>query len=687
MCLAFLFMPFSAWRKEYILTYHKKNTQEINFCNTKRAALYVRVSTKYQIDKDSLPFQRKKLIEYCNILGIEEYEIFEDDGYSAKNMDRPRYKDMMNSVRNGKFSHIIVWKVDRISRNLLDFAKMYEELKIYRCAFVSMNEQFDTSTAIGEAMLKIILIFAELERKMTSERVTGIMINRAENGLWNGARMPVGYRWNPETKFPEPDPDEIKIVQFIFDEYERVNSCTQIFRYLNNNNIQTKRGGHWTSKLIHDIIRNPFYIGTYRYNLRESGRGSLKPQSSWIIKENNHKGIISKEQFERCNKIMDKNATDKNMTNFKACKFIHIFSNHLICAKCGANMTANKDRARLNGYRPSIYSCSKRKTMKTCDNSKTINENYLRPFIFNYIANLAYIQKNFHNIKSLNQLEKELLQGNIFNQVHSIKKESLQKTFDILSHEKIGKGKYIPDIDYDEAINYYDAPDKYINLLEKERIKCKNAISKLIDLYLYNSDSMTEKEYIIKKKELNNKISKINNQIATYNTPNNIENFVDIAFIKKTTAFLVIQHILSKKYIDYVEIAIYLDDNILKDFIDQVIDKIYILEGRITKIRFSNGLEHEFIYTLPAERPVCKKCGGHIGSTCGCRSRTFRYKGKQIKRIKVGHAGDTFENNPNVRCSECLAQYGIWHHWNCNKEKCPICGEQLMLCEHGKEDD
>lgn len=154
---------------------------------------------------------------------------------------------------------------------------MYQELKDHKVTFISMNEQFDTSTAIGEAMLKIILIFAELERNMTSERVTGIMLDRAEQGLWNGARMPVGYRWNPEIKFPEPDPEETKIVQFIFDEYERVRSTTKIARYLNHNQIASKRGGQWTSKLIRDIIRNPFYIGTYRYNLRESGRGPLKP--------------------------------------------------------------------------------------------------------------------------------------------------------------------------------------------------------------------------------------------------------------------------------------------------------------------------------------------------------------------------------------------------------------------------
>ena len=91
--------------------------------------------------------------------------IFEDAGYSAKNTDRPDYQQMMARMRTGEFSHLLVWKIDRISRNLLDFSVMYAELKELGVVFVSKNEQFDTSSAMGEAMLKIILIFAELERK------------------------------------------------------------------------------------------------------------------------------------------------------------------------------------------------------------------------------------------------------------------------------------------------------------------------------------------------------------------------------------------------------------------------------------------------------------------------------------------------------------------------------------------
>lgn len=662
---------------------NKKVRKLLHFWTKKKAALYVRVSTRYQIDKDSLPFQRKKLKEYCKFLGIDDFVIFEDDGYSAKNTDRPHFQDMMNRVRGGEFSHVIVWKVDRISRNLLDFAAMYEELKDHRVTFISMNEQFDTSTAIGEAMLKIILIFAELERNMTSERVTGIMLDRAENGLWNGARMLVGYHWNPETKFPVPDPEEAKIVQFVFDEYERVRSCLKIARYLNNNHIKSKRGGQWTSKLIHDIIRNPFYIGTYRYNLREAGRGPLKPESEWIVRENNHQGIIEKEQFIRCNKIMDENGTSRDTSDLRARKYVHTFSGHLVCACCGANMIASKDSARSNGYRPSMYRCARRSRMLDCDNSKTANESYLGPFVFNYIANLARVQKNFKNIKTLERLEGELLKGEEFENV-SINRESLRRTFDALAFREVGKGAYRPDVGSSGNDEEYSIAEQ-ISLLKHEREKCVTAITRLTDLYLYDPDSMTKEEFSVKKKELTEKITNFDKQIEEYQNQGADDNLADLSFIKKASAFLVAQRIASKKHIDYLHMALELDNEILKDFIDQTVDQIVIEKGRVQSICFVNGLTHEFIYSRPADLPVCQKCGGHIGSTVGCRTRTFTAGGKQYRRIKVGDPGDSYEDQADAVCEECFAQFGRWHHWKCGKERCPICGESLVRCEHGTD--
>ena len=148
----------------------KKRVSKATAAATPRAAIYIRVSTQYQTDRASLPVQREELINYAKYtLNITSYEVFEDAGFSAKNTDRPAYQQMIARLRNGEFTHVLAWKIDRISRNLLDFTAMYQEFKNMGITFISNNEQFDTSTAIGEAMLRVILVFAELERKMTSE--------------------------------------------------------------------------------------------------------------------------------------------------------------------------------------------------------------------------------------------------------------------------------------------------------------------------------------------------------------------------------------------------------------------------------------------------------------------------------------------------------------------------------------
>ena len=248
-----------------------------------KIAIYIRVSTLYQVDKDSLPLQREDLINYSKyVLNSENYVVFEDAGYSGKNTDRPAYQEMMKRIKNGEFTHLLVWKIDRISRNLLDFCDMYEDLKKCNCIFVSKNEQFDTSSAMGEAMLKIILVFAELERKLTGERVTAVMLDRASKGLWNGAPMPLGYKWSKELKYPVIDENEKPTVELIYNTYLKEESTSVVRNLLNANNIKTKRNGRWTTKSITDIIRNPFYVGTYRYNYRESARGKKKSEDEWI---------------------------------------------------------------------------------------------------------------------------------------------------------------------------------------------------------------------------------------------------------------------------------------------------------------------------------------------------------------------------------------------------------------------
>ena len=184
---------------------------------------------------------------------------------------------------------------------------MYTELKKLGIVFVSKNEQFDTSAAIGEAMLKIILVFAELERNMTSERVSAVMVDRAKKGLWNGSNIPYGYNWSEDDKYPIINEEEAVIVKAIFENYAAMKSLTKVAGWLVDNKVPTKRGGKWSTPTLRQMLTNPFYIGTLRYNYKNAARGKTKPQEQWIVKDNNHPALIDKAMFDKCQRIMSAN--------------------------------------------------------------------------------------------------------------------------------------------------------------------------------------------------------------------------------------------------------------------------------------------------------------------------------------------------------------------------------------------
>ena len=284
--------------------------------DTRTVALYVRVSTGYQVDKDSLPFQKQELRNYCrHVLHIEEsrLEVFEDAGKSGKNTKRPAFERMMAKVKAGLVSHVIVYKIDRISRNLVDFSLMYDDFKYNRVTFISLNEQFDTSSAIGEAVLKIILVFAELERKLTSERVKDIMIGRANEGKWNGARVPYGWDWDSVACRPVHSEKEAPFARAMYEMYLEVKSTGKIRDYNNAHGVPTKRGGEWTSKTVSDFLRNPLNKGDYRYNYRESAKGRKKPEDEVVYLEGVFDPLVDPELWDKVNKIMDSNRDKRNM--------------------------------------------------------------------------------------------------------------------------------------------------------------------------------------------------------------------------------------------------------------------------------------------------------------------------------------------------------------------------------------
>ena len=542
---------------------------------TLKAAIYIRVSTQYQVDRASLPVQREELINYAKYaLDITDCVVFEDAGYSAKNTDRPDYQRMMARVRTGEFSHLLVWKIDRISRNLLDFAAMYAELKKLGIVFVSKNEQFDTSSAMGEAMLKIILVFAELERNMTSERVSAVMLSRANDGIWNGGKVPFGYAYDKDSKQFSIIEDEAQVVLHIYDLYESVKSLTTVAKSLNEKGVRSRTGKPWNPTTVRTMLTNPFYAGTYRYNYRDESSKSftVKDKDEWVL-------------------VLDQRGwAGAGMTYQR--KNIHIFAGLLKCGCCGYTMIASPDRERSDGWRPSVYKCSRQRRFGDCDN-KYVSDVTLGPFALNFIANLIRASNSFGKSTSIETLEKKLLRGDMFSQVDHIERPGLEELY---THLRSGFDPLAFETrTVDAAESGAALQERDLLLSEKRRLE--RALNRLKSLFLYGEEAMAEKDYLVERKQLMDaleekdaRLEELEAEVASSITMSDEE------FMAKASYFILSQQLQDKRFVDYEKFIRKIDPQIVKDFLNSVVTNFCIKNGLTASILFKNGLEVQFSY-------------------------------------------------------------------------------------------
>lgn len=558
-----------------------------------KVAIYVRVSTHWQIDKDSLPMQKTDLANYCNyVLNINNYEIFEDAGYSAKNTDRPDFQKMMSRIRSGEFSHLLVWKIDRISRNLLDFIDMYEELKRLGVAFVSRNEQFDTTTAMGEAMLKIILVFAELERNTTSERVSNVMISRAETGKWNGGRVPYGYVSPGKGKMPMIDVTESAVVRQIFNNYEYSRSTTMVARDLSDKGILTKRGNKWTPQSITKILGNRWYIGSYVYNVHDGADNfSLKDESEWVIVDNHHEPIISRDQFNRVQETLSMNTKDKTRGAItRQRKNTHIFSCLLECGQCGGNMAATVDRPRKDGTRPSIYGCYSRRSTLKCTN-KYVSDVTLLPFMLSYVKAIMMMKKKAWSIEKAKDVESFLIANADLTNVKAI--EGVEETFKLLKDGSVG-------VEYEPGIkSTKDAPETIASIerLRTEYNKNVRALKRMKSLFLYGDEDIDKTSFLKEQRELKDDIKRQEAILARYeSTDRTLDEMNEDEFEAKASYVIMAKMLTGEFDPSYDIVCKTLDPMVLQRFFKSIIDKVGIVDGRVSWIRFRNGITHKFMY-------------------------------------------------------------------------------------------
>lgn len=201
-------------------------------------------------------------------------KVYCEEGRSAKDTNRPKFKELLKDVESGNINTVIVKKLDRLSRSIIDFERIYNFLESHNVDLVSLHENFDTTTAMGRAVIRIVMVFAQLEREQTSERTLDVLEHRAKEGPWNGGYPPLGYDLNDGHLVVNPK--EAEIVRAIFQKYLEVASYHKVAEYLNSKGYKTKEfesrrgkkqgGNDFIDTHIARVLKNPVYIGKLQYN-------------------------------------------------------------------------------------------------------------------------------------------------------------------------------------------------------------------------------------------------------------------------------------------------------------------------------------------------------------------------------------------------------------------------------------
>lgn len=252
-------------------------TKDTPAVRTLRCAIYTRKSTEKGLEQDfnSLDAQREACEAYIASQRHEGWvclsECYDDGGFSGGNMDRPALRKLIQDIKNGRVDAIVVYKIDRISRSLLDFAKLMELFEQHNVSFTSITQQFSTTTAMGRLTLNVLLSFAEFERAITTERIRDKIAGAKRRGKYLGGTPAIGYDVDYANKRLVVNPEEAKIVRWIFKRYLEINSLVGIAKELNTKGISTKswetktgkwhQGGLWTTQHIYRALINKTFLG------------------------------------------------------------------------------------------------------------------------------------------------------------------------------------------------------------------------------------------------------------------------------------------------------------------------------------------------------------------------------------------------------------------------------------------
>lgn len=429
-------------------------------------AIYSRKS-KFTGKGESIENQIELCREYISLHyskeDVDKAIIYEDEGFSGGNTDRPQFQKMMSDARNKKISAVVCYRLDRVSRNISDFSGLIQELERLDISFISIREDFDTCSPMGRAMMYIASVFSQLERETIAERIRDNMHELAKTGRWLGGTTPTGYA---SESFSNVTVDgktkrackltliekEAEIVKLIFSKFLETNSLTQTDTFLLQNHITTKNGRNFTRFAIKNILTNPVYMiadetaykylsesgaelfadktdfdsvcGIMAYNRTEQKHGEtnkIRDISEWIVAVGKHEGIISGSDWIKVQTYLEQN---RSKSFRKTRSNTALLSGILFCGNCNDYMRPKlTKRTNKDGELVYTYLCNtKERSHSECCDIRNISGNLLDKLVCEEIKKLSEDGSDF--IKTIEKAKKEILSenGDFANELENLKK-------------------------------------------------------------------------------------------------------------------------------------------------------------------------------------------------------------------------------------------------------------------------
>lgn len=355
-----------------------------------KVGIYVRVSTLEQATEGySIQEQTDKLKKFCDVKEWTVSDVYTDPGFSGSSLKRPGMQKLINDVEQQRIDAVLVYKLDRLSRSQKDTLYLIEDVFLkYNVHFVSLNENFDTSTPFGRASIGMMSVFAQLEREQITERMQMGKVGRAKAGYFHGGgTIPHGYDYNDGELIPNEK--EAKIVNYIFDQYLDGWGVQSIVKHLNAKHISGKRSAKWSHKVVNEVLCNNLYIGKITWKNE--------------IYDGTHTPIIDEDKFYKVQELMAKRKSTAAKNNQRPFKAKYMLTGLAYCGVCGARMFTLQSYSSKQHKYIRKYGCYSQSTIQhmikdaNCDNDK-----YDGPELETYV--LQRIRKLSMNPKTIKRI-------------------------------------------------------------------------------------------------------------------------------------------------------------------------------------------------------------------------------------------------------------------------------------------